>query len=160
MNNLIRASANAAPEFVVRLRAARLAKGLTQRALGDRTGWGLERLHGYESGNRSIHPRLLAQWADALGLCITAQPRDMHCRVCHCTEHEPCEGGCGWVTDGTLEIDLCTLCAWTIARDAITSGLIQPADLENQQPTSDSPNDNEAYSDTNQPAVTGENAET
>lgn len=52
------------------------------------------------------------------------------CRVCGCTEDEPCEGGCAWVVDGSLEIDLCTACAWSIARDAIASGLyqLQPTD--------------------------------
>jgi hypothetical protein len=45
------------------------------------------------------------------------------CRTCGCTQDDACEGGCAWVTDGTLEIDLCTACAWAIARDAIASGL-------------------------------------
>lgn len=45
------------------------------------------------------------------------------CAICSCTEDNPCEGGCAWVTDGSLEIDLCTACAWAIARDAVASGL-------------------------------------
>ncbi|MBS2962617.1 hypothetical protein KGA66_06130 [Actinocrinis puniceicyclus] len=47
------------------------------------------------------------------------------CKACGCTEDEPCEGGCARVTGSSLEIDLCTACAWTIARDAIASGLYQ-----------------------------------
>jgi len=47
------------------------------------------------------------------------------CKVCGCTEDEPCEGGCAWVTgeENSLAVDLCSACAWAIARDAIASGL-------------------------------------
>jgi hypothetical protein len=48
------------------------------------------------------------------------------CTVCGCTPAEPCEGGCVPV-ETTLEISLCSLCAWTIARDAITAGIYTPA---------------------------------
>jgi len=48
------------------------------------------------------------------------------CAICSCTEDNPCEGGCAQVTDGSLEIDLCTACAWAIARDAVAAGLYVP----------------------------------
>ena len=34
-----------------------------------------------------------------------AGPRPQTCRICGCTEHSPCEGGCWWV-----ESDLCSAC--------------------------------------------------
>jgi hypothetical protein len=33
------------------------------------------------------------------------------CRVCGCTEDEPCEGGCQWVEDQLEEGELCSRCA-------------------------------------------------
>jgi transcriptional regulator with XRE-family HTH domain len=129
MNNRIRATEHPAPAFVVRLRAARLEAGLSQQALGDSLGWGKQRIRDYEEGARAIHPRLLEQWAQAVGRTITTLPAERHCSVCRCTEDNPCDGGCAWVTgeDNTLEVDLCTTCAWVIARDAIASGLYQLA---------------------------------
>lgn len=37
---------------------------------------------------------------------------NIRCRVCACTEREPCSPACGWSGD---EVDLCTTCA-----DAVT----------------------------------------
>lgn len=57
---------------------------------------------------------------------VKAVASERSCKLCGCTRDEPCgEDGCSWVVDGTLEIDLCTACAWVIARDAIASGLYQ-----------------------------------
>jgi hypothetical protein len=33
------------------------------------------------------------------------------CRVCGCSEDEPCEGGCEWVEDPLDEGELCSRCA-------------------------------------------------
>lgn len=33
-----------------------------------------------------------------------------YCRLCGCTEDEPCEGGCTWVQDPTGEGDVCSRC--------------------------------------------------
>lgn len=48
------------------------------------------------------------------------------CTVCGCTEDNACEGSCAWVTGGSLEVDLCTACAFAIARDAVAGGLYTP----------------------------------
>lgn len=127
MTNLISASDQPAPAFIVQLRAARVEAGLSQQALGERTGWAQKRISEYETGHRYIHPRVLQQWAQAVGRTVTTVPAERHCRVCHCTEENPCDGGCAWVAEeeNTLEVDLCTTCAWVIARDAIASGLYQ-----------------------------------
>lgn len=134
MSNQIRASETPAPEYVLQLRAARLEAGLSQQALGETLGWGKQRIRDYEAGHRTILPRLQEQWAQALGRTITTQPAETHCRVCGCTEDNACDGGCAWVTgeDNTLEADLCTACAWVIARDAIASGLyrLEATDLD------------------------------
>ena len=74
MSNRIRATDSAAPEFIVQLRDARVRGALTQRDLAAQLGWDLERLRSYETGSRSIHPRLLAQWAAALGLTVACVP--------------------------------------------------------------------------------------
>jgi len=37
---------------------------------------------------------------------LPAGPPAQQCRVCGCTEHSPCDEGCGWVAE-----DLCTACA-------------------------------------------------
>lgn len=125
MTSPIRTSTRPAPPFIQQLRDARVAAGLTQIELAAHMRWGVDRLRAYEDAHRAIHPRLVNDWAQALGRTITTEPSDAHCRVCHCTENDPCEGGCAWVVDGSLAIALCTACAWAIARDAIASGLYQ-----------------------------------
>ena len=37
---------------------------------------------------------------------------DLKCRVCGCTEHQACPGGCYWVED-----DLCSACADKMSED-------------------------------------------
>lgn len=48
------------------------------------------------------------------------------CKVCGCTEDDPCDGGCAWATGSSLEIDLCTACEFAIVRDGIKSGRCAP----------------------------------
>lgn len=42
---------------------------------------------------------------------------DAECRVCGCTEDEPCEGGCSWVKDPEGLGDLCSRCRAAIKGD-------------------------------------------
>lgn len=150
MSGRIRVSDSPAPDFVLQLRAARVAAGLSQQALGEGVGWGAQRIRDYEASYRAILPRLLEQWAQSVGRTITTVPAETHCRVCGCTEDNACDGGCQWVTgeDNTLECDLCTACAWAIARDAIASGVYMPADQLEPGTGSSFATDNEAFSGT------------
>lgn len=36
---------------------------------------------------------------------------DPACRVCGCTENDPCPGGCAWAEDPKMLGELCTTCA-------------------------------------------------
>ncbi|HEY0410206.1 MAG TPA: hypothetical protein VGE42_08050, partial [Candidatus Dormibacteraeota bacterium] len=46
------------------------------------------------------------------GLADDGEEEDVtRCRVCGCTEDEPCEGGCEWVEDPLDEGELCSRCA-------------------------------------------------
>lgn len=55
-----------------------------------------------------------------------AAPAHPHaCRVCGCTENEPCDGGCRRFAS-SLGVALCTACARAIARDALAAGLYHP----------------------------------
>jgi transcriptional regulator with XRE-family HTH domain len=136
VSNHLRATSAPAPEFILQLRAARLDAGLSQHTLGEGTGWDQARVHRYEQGHRAMTPATLEQWAQAVGRTITTEPAEAHCRVCKCTEDNPCDGGCAWVGDeaNTLAIDLCTTCAWVIARDAIASGLYQLQETNGDTP--------------------------
>lgn len=52
-----------------------------------------------------VHGRLVdAKPEPAFDLGVDLHPR--RCRVCGCTDDNPCEGGCEWV-----EEDLCSSCA-------------------------------------------------
>lgn len=83
----------------------------------------------YANGHRTlctIWPtpiRGLGELAAAAGAVDAPDESVARCKVCGCTEDDACDGGCAWVTGSSLEIDLCTACAWPIARDAIASGL-------------------------------------
>ena len=48
------------------------------------------------------------------------------CTVCGCTPQRPCDDGCERF-ESSLEPALCTLCAWTVARDAVAGGLYRTA---------------------------------
>lgn len=41
-------------------------------------------------------------------------PGEARCRVCGCTEDEPCEGGCWWVEDPEGLGDLCSSCLFEL----------------------------------------------
>lgn len=81
MSSHLRPPRHPAPEFIVQLRAARLAAGLSQMDLCAKLGWGKGRISDYEAGYQAINPRLLEQWAQALGLTLTTQPAETHCRA-------------------------------------------------------------------------------
>lgn len=82
----------------------------------------------YANGHRTlctIWPlpiRGLGAEAAASGTVDAPDESVARCKVCDCTEEDPCDGGCAWVTGGSLGIELCTACEFPIARDAIASG--------------------------------------
>jgi hypothetical protein len=57
---------------------------------------------------------------------------EARCRICGCTENNPCEGGCSWVSDPQMG-DLCSACAPTTTLlaevvDQFNAGDITPYD--------------------------------
>jgi hypothetical protein len=69
------------------------------------------------------HPDEPAMFVRSLGLRqaqrIVAPLSDVdeaQCEVCGCTENDPCEGGCAWVTGGMS--DLCSACVVPARREA------------------------------------------
>jgi hypothetical protein len=83
----------------------------------------------YANGHRTLCTiwstplRGLDQAADGADAVDAPDESVATCKVCGCTEDDPCDGGCAWITGNSLEIDLCTACAFAIARDAIATGL-------------------------------------
>jgi transcriptional regulator with XRE-family HTH domain len=69
-----RASTNPAPAYIVALRDARVAAGLSQKALAARLDWDFSRVQAYEQGHCPVRPRFLDDWAGALGLALTVVP--------------------------------------------------------------------------------------
>lgn len=74
MTSPVRAIDGPAPGFIKTLRQARVTADIPQRDLAAQLGWSQERLTRYESGYAAIHPRILTEWAAALGYQITAVP--------------------------------------------------------------------------------------
>lgn len=62
----------AVPYFIDVLRKRRVELGWSQETLAEKLCWHQQRISGFEHGNKPIHPRLLTQWAAALGMEITA----------------------------------------------------------------------------------------
>lgn len=87
--------------------------------------------HLREAGHGEYYLWRPTHWLSGeIGSILQRRPAERHCRVCRCAEDNACEfgdGTCSWVgqDENTLEADLCTACAWVIARDAIASGLYQ-----------------------------------
>lgn len=54
----------------------------------------------------------LDRYATAHGfeLYERGDPDEAFCRVCGCTEDDPCPGGCSWVPDPEMLGDLCSRC--------------------------------------------------
>lgn len=42
---------------------------------------------------------------------------DASCRVCECTDHDGCPGGCWWVEDPEWLGDLCSQCLPAVVED-------------------------------------------
>jgi ParB family transcriptional regulator, chromosome partitioning protein len=105
--------------------AAQGPKHLHRAAFAAALGQAEEVFHAWGGGTTKL--RHVTDLLEATGYTLTQveidriTPREGHddeedddvarCRVCGCTEDEPCEGGCEWVEDPLDDGDLCSRCA-------------------------------------------------
>jgi len=62
----------------------------------------------YKALSAGLHPEQVQLTRTVSDASIAGDPA---CRVCGCTENDPCPGGCMWVADPKMLGELCSSCA-------------------------------------------------